>query len=79
MFEPPTCDETEWQLIYRVKNEELPDWNEDTTRVIRRPAEDFKNSREAMAYFKKAHGRIFQNLSTRRYWAARVARVPSPR
>jgi hypothetical protein len=63
MFEPPTCDEVEWQLIYRVKTEpEVPDWTPETTRVVRRPAEEF-----------------FQNLSTRRYWAARVSRVPSPR
>lgn len=50
----------------------IPDWLPEDTMIVRVPAARFERAQDAMAWFKETYGRVLQNCSTVRFWAARV-------
>ena len=66
----------------------VPDWTEEGTMIVRiarpnnlhlepgqEPVRDqFGSPKNAMRHFEAKYGRVYQNLSTARFWAARVRR-----
>ena len=50
------------------------DWSPETTRIALVPLAHYETWEEALVYFEHRYGRVFQNCSTARWWAARVAR-----
>lgn len=59
----------------------VPDWNEETTMIVRIRRTFDEEGRgtgltafEAFEKFRAEHGHIYQNLSDARWWAARVRR-----
>lgn len=53
---------------------EYPDWNAETTRVALVAKYAYQTWDEALAYFKHRYGRVIENCSTAKWWAARVPR-----
>lgn len=51
-----------------------PDWTSETTRVVRVDKPMFPTWKAARRHFQAKFGRVFENLSTVRHWAARVKR-----
>lgn len=78
VFEPPTIDEDDRSLEFRASEAPVPDWTEGQTMVVRKKHADFPNAAQAMAWFKEQHGRVLQNLSDARWYAARVYRPKGP-
>lgn len=79
VYEPPTMDDDEAKVYKNADAEPIPDWTEEDTMIVHEPTIRFRTAHEAMAFFAARHGRIFQNLSTVKWWAARVRKdVPRP-
>lgn len=77
VFTPPNMDEEEG-LLWKRANEgadPIPDWIPEQTIIDRVPASRFNRAEDAMDYFLARHGRVLQNLSDCRWWAARVYRT----
>lgn len=69
--EPPNYWDDE-EEVRRKSEEPPPAWTEETTQIVRRPKDHFVKAADAMRYFHDRYGWVFQNLSTARWWAARV-------
>lgn len=77
---PPTVDDDELEVSRKALEggwDPVPDWLPETTRIVRVRRREGLDGAEVMAGFKAKYGRILQNLSDVRWWAARVySRVP---
>lgn len=56
----------------------LPDWTKENSEVVRAHWTAFTTKAEAMEYFRRQYGHIYQDLSTAKWWAARVPKRKVP-
>lgn len=54
---------------------EYPDWTPETTRIALAPRAHHEDWESARAYFEHRYGRVFEDCSTAKWWAARVPRA----
>lgn len=62
---PPTEDD----------EREYKDWSADSTRIALVSKASYDTWEEVLVYFTHRYGRVFENCSTAKWWAARVART----
>lgn len=75
VYEPPCMDDDEAQVRLRAEEAPIPDWTEEGTMIVHEPIARFRSAAEAMGHFSRLHGRLYQNLTCSRFWAARVKRT----
>lgn len=68
---PPCIDDPE-DTMPDETHDPVPDWTKENSVVQRAHWTTFTSKDEAMAYFQKQYGHIYQDLSTAKWWAVRV-------
>src|SRR5512134_315668 len=72
IIEVPTLDYTDEDLEKLAETGVYPDWTPENSEIVRSHWTTFNSKDEAMEYFETQYGHVYQDLSTAKWWAARV-------